>query len=128
MMTNLHLFLLFCGFIFFLIILTLLFRHRISEKDSILWLVAGVGILTLSSNVRLLDGMAKWVGVSYPPSLLFLLSTLILLGFHLYQSMQITKLNKKIREITQYVALQHAEEKPSSLDSVEKEEYSHFYD
>ncbi|MDP4162813.1 MAG: DUF2304 domain-containing protein [Bacillota bacterium] len=128
MMTNLHLFLLLCGFIFFLIILTLLFRHRISEKYSILWLTAGIGILTLSSNIKILDGMARWVGVSYPPSLLFLLSTLILLGFHLYQSMEITKLNKKIKEITQYVALRHAEENLPKPELMEKEEYSHFYD
>jgi hypothetical protein len=56
------------------------------------------------------DKTAKMFGIAYPPSLLFLLSTLILLLFSLYQTIQITKLSNKVKDISQYLALLHTQE------------------
>lgn len=111
MTSNLQIFLIVCGGLFFLVILSLLYRNKITEKYSVLWLLGGTGILVLSGNPEILDAIAYRVGVDYPPTLLFFLSTLILLGFHLYQSMEITKLNKKLKELTQYIALKEVIQK-----------------
>ncbi|MGV3488011.1 MAG: DUF2304 domain-containing protein [Tuberibacillus sp.] len=121
-----QMFLFACGLLFFIIILVLLLKNRISEKPSILWLGGGFCIFIISGFPNILDHLAKWIGISYPPSLLFFLSTLVLLGLHLYHSIEITKLNRKIAQLTQYIALANAEiegrEKQNEVEYQERKE------
>lgn len=92
-----------------LLVLRLLVRKRINEKNSLIWLFGMIAIFLLSINPEMLDVVAAWAGVDYPPSLLFLASVLVLLIVVLYQSIQISQLYVKIKEISQYVALLHEE-------------------
>jgi hypothetical protein len=109
----LKLFLLACGLAFAAIVVRLLLQRKISERDSIAWMAAAIAILALSAFPQMADKVAKWVGVSYPPSLVFLLSTLVLLLLVLFQSIQISVLNEKLKELAQRVALyRHLELKP----------------
>jgi hypothetical protein len=101
----LKLFVLACGLLFALAVVRLLLKKRISERNSIAWMGAALSTLSLSAFPQLVDKIAKWVNVSYPPTLIFLFSTLVLLLFVLYQSMQISMLNEKIKEIAQRIAL-----------------------
>jgi hypothetical protein len=64
----------------------------------------------ISAFPSLLNWIAEKLGVEYPPSLLFLFSALILLIVVLSQSMQISILNDKIKQLAQHVALQNIEE------------------
>lgn len=98
-------FLIGCALLFSTIVIRLLLKNKISEKNSVIWLGGSIVILILSGNIKLFDQLAKWIGIDYPPSLLFLLSTLVLLLCNLYQTIQITKLSNKVRDITQYLAL-----------------------
>jgi hypothetical protein len=59
----------------------------------------------LSIRPKWLDVVADWAGVDYPPSLLFLCSFIVLLIVSLYQSMQISQLHAKMKELSQAVAL-----------------------
>lgn len=101
----LQIFLLCCGLIFFMLIVRLLLRKKISERNSVTWLLGAAAILIVSANPGWLDRAAKLFGVSYPPSLLFLFSTLVLLVVVLHQSIQISVLNEKLRQLAQHVAL-----------------------
>lgn len=92
-----------------LFVLRLLVRKRISEKNSLVWVFGMLAIFILSVNPGMLDTIAEWAGVDYPPSLLFLVSFVVLLIVVLYQSIQISQLYDKIKEISQYVALLHEE-------------------
>lgn len=106
-MTNiLELFLLACGLGFLFFVLSLLLKRRISEWNSISWLTAAIVILIVAANPELVDWCAELLGISYPPSLLFLFSTLVLLLLVLYQSMQISMLQNKLRQLAQHVAIQ----------------------
>ena len=92
------------------VVLNLLLKRKISEWNSISWFTAAVVILIVSANPKLVDWAAKALGISYPPSLLFLFSTLVLLVLVLYQSMQISMLQNKIRQLAQHVAIQNRRE------------------
>ena len=98
-------FILLCGITFSGAIVRLLLRKKISERNSVAWLLSAAAILIVSANPGWFDRLARLLGVSYPPSLLFLFSTLVLLVIVLYQSMQISVLNEKLRQLAQHVAL-----------------------
>ncbi|WP_231956079.1 DUF2304 domain-containing protein [Aneurinibacillus soli] len=88
-------------------------KKKISEWNVITWLSGAVAILIVSANPELVDWLASRLGVSYPPSLLFLFSTLILLLVVLYQSIQISVLQNKLKQIAQHIAIQqHLDTKP----------------
>lgn len=102
----LKLFLFISGLVFTLIALALLFKRRINEFHSIVWLLGFSAILTISANPEWLDHLASLLNIDYPPSLLFLLSNLVLLLLVLYQSVQISKLNEKVKQLAQHISLQ----------------------
>jgi hypothetical protein len=102
----LKIFLLSCGLVFLFTVINLLIKKKISEWNVIIWLSGAVAILLLSANPEWVDWAAQKLGISYPPSLLFLFSTLVLLVIVLYQSMQISALQSRVRQIVQHVAVQ----------------------
>jgi hypothetical protein len=80
-------------------------RSRLNARYAILWLGAGVVLLTLSIYRPLLDYIAKAVGVSYPPSRLFQVAFLFLLCIVLHYSLVISSHRDSIRRLAQTVAL-----------------------
>ena len=114
----LKLFLLACGVVFVGIMLYLLIKKKISEWNVMAWLSGAVVILLISARPEWFDLLAKQVGVSYPPSLLFLCSTLILLLLVLYQSIQLSALQNKVRQIAQHVAIQPHVAPPQQADAL----------
>ena len=118
----LKIFVLLCGLSFAAAVVRLLLKKKISERNSIAWMTSAIVILVLSAFPQMVDQLAEWIHVSYPPSLIFLLSTLVLLLLVLFQSMQISVLNEKIKELAQRVALhQHIDQKPQQLSSHQQE-------
>ena len=88
-------------------VITLLARRKINERNTLVWIGGVIIVLILSANPEWLDTAAVWVGVDYPPSLLFLGSFIVLLIITLYQSIQISQLHDKIKNISQGIALQN---------------------
>jgi len=118
----LKIFVLLCGLGFAAAVVRLLLKKKISERNSIAWMTSAMIILVLSAFPQMVDQLAEWIHVSYPPSLIFLFSTLVLLLLVLFQSMQISILNEKIKELAQHVALhQHIDQKPQQLSSHQQE-------
>jgi len=97
------------GVFFSGMVFTFLIRKKINEKNTLVWLGCAIIILVLAVNPKLLDRMAAFIGIDYPPALLFLLSVLVLLMLNLYQSIQISVLHDKMKELTQYIALRDAQ-------------------
>lgn len=93
------------GVAFVLTVINLLVKRKISERNSFLWLAGSLAILVLSTIPDVLDVMARAAGVDYPPTLLFLLSTLVILFILLYQSIQISVLQQRCKELTQRLAI-----------------------
>ncbi len=93
------------GVIFVITVINLLVRRRINERNSFLWLAGSLAILVLAAIPDVLDIVARAAGVDYPPTLLFLLSILVILYILLYQSIQISILQEKCRELAQHLAI-----------------------
>lgn len=105
MSSILKLILFFSGAVYTVVVISLLVRGKINERNTLVWLSGSILILIVSANPDLLDWIALHVGVDYPPSLLFLFSVLVLLLVVLYQSIQISMLNEKIKELAQYISI-----------------------
>jgi|GEM_PF-2830483 len=85
--------------------LRLLLRRSISERSTVLWLFGTIIVIIVAVFPQLLNAVAYTLGVDYPPSLLYLIAILVLLTIVMYQSIQLSKLDEKIRKVTQSVAL-----------------------
>lgn len=105
----LKVFILICGLIFSYVIMRMLVKKRINERNSLLWLFSITVILVLSFIPELLKVLADIVGIDYPPSLLFLFSILILFLIVFNQSIQISVLNAQLKELTQNIAIKQLE-------------------
>jgi len=80
-------------------------KKEMAEKDSLLWLFAAVLVFILSLFPVTIVKLAGWIGVSYPPTLLFLLALIWLVSILLRKEVQINKLNHKITELAQKTAI-----------------------
>lgn len=120
----LRIFLFVTGLIFSASVFMLLFKKKINERHSLIWLGGVIAILILFSNPEWFDAIATRFGVHYPPSLFFLLSILILAFILLYQSIQISILYEKVKELAQFVALKSTEKGEGSdrMDALFHEE------
>ena len=65
----------FGGIIFFLFI-NLIRKSHFSIERSFLWIFAGTAILLITIVPDIVDNFSKWLGIYYPPSVLFLCSIL----------------------------------------------------
>jgi hypothetical protein len=92
--------------VFTVTVLYLLIKNMLNEKISLLWLFGSLVVFIISIFPSKLDELAHAIGIDYPPSLLFLLSILLLLFICLYHSVQISILNQQIKELTQYISIE----------------------
>lgn len=80
-------------------------RTNLNARYAILWLGAGGVLLVFSLYRPLLDLVARLLGVSYPPSLLFGLAFIFLAVITLHYSLVISSHRDSIRRLAQAVAL-----------------------
>lgn len=117
MSTTLKFTILLLAVIFVVTVLYLLVRRKISERNSFLWLAGALIILLLSTIPDILQILAHVTGVDYPPTLLFLLSILVILFILLHQSIQISVLQDKCRELAQQLAIASFNIKTGQVES-----------
>lgn len=118
----LQLFLISCAILFSTIVIRLLIKNKIGERNSVIWLGGLLVFFLLSSKPSVFDEVARSLGFHYPPALLFFLSSLLLLTISLYQTVQITKLSSKIKDISQFIALNLDENQSKCPPNHEKKE------
>ncbi len=80
-------------------------RSSLNPRYAILWLGAGFVMIALSVYRPLLDYIARSIGISYPPSLLFLVAFVFLLFIVLHYSLVLSSHRDSIRRLAQTVAL-----------------------
>ncbi len=93
------------GIGFVVAVLFLLITRRINERAALPWIVGSLVIMVLSLVPHILTVLANATGVSYPPALLFLFSSLVILLLLMYQAIQISVLQEKCRELAQNLAI-----------------------
>ena len=102
-----------------LIILHLLRRDHIYILHALFWIVIAALAALLGMWPRLIDQVAGWVGISYPPAALLLAAVLVLLVKSLYADITLTRLERQLRRLNQRVALMDVQSPPAERDKVE---------
>lgn len=107
---ELRLTILLVGGLFLSYVISLLLKRKILERNALFYIFTVIcfGLLTLFPDF--LDTLAKAAGIDYPPALLFMLGNVILLMITIYQSIQIAVLEKHVRELSEFSAIQFHEE------------------
>lgn len=80
-------------------------KHTMSQDESMLWMLGSVVILILSIWPNIVVWLSGIVGIEYPPSLLFLITSVYMVLFLFRNSQQISVLKEKNKELIQNAAL-----------------------
>ena len=89
-----------------LIVLELIRGRRLKERYALLWLVTGVVLLILSAWRGGLNSIAGWLGVAtYPPAILFAVTTLFVIVVLLHYSTVLSTLADQNTVLAQRLAL-----------------------
>lgn len=95
----------FFSIVILLAVTDLIRRNLLKEQYALLWLFSSFMLLMLSVWRDLIDRIADFAGIAYPPSLLFLISFVFLLLIVLHYSVIISKLSKENKALAQEIAL-----------------------
>lgn len=106
----------------FAIIINFIRLGILKEKYSVLWLASALAILTLSIKKEILDNAAVFLGVAYPPSLLFLVAFIFVLLIILHFSVVISVLHEKNKILAQELALLRNALKDAGIKVAERKE------
>ena len=80
-------------------------KEYLRVEYSILWLVTALTMVTLSASPRLLKTFSDVVGIYYPPSAIFLVSTLFFLSLLFHLSVIVSRTKENTKRLAQVVGL-----------------------
>lgn len=80
-------------------------KGKFSIKESFWWVLAGIIMLILSIFPKMIDLFADFLGVAYPPSLLFTICIIFLLFINFRNCKRISKQQQMINELEQNIVL-----------------------
>lgn len=99
-----------------ILVIVLVRNRRLSEKLSLFWLgFATLMMAGASFGLPHYLKLAALIGVVYPPSALFLLALLFLLGYTLYLSIAISGLSEQNKLLAQELAILRLEVESTTL-------------
>ena len=94
--------------VFMAMILEMIRRHRLQERYSVIWFIAGLGMLAGAAFPGLLEVVADAMGVRDTNVALFSLVLLLLLGLALNFSVIVSRQSEQITRLAQERALERA--------------------
>jgi len=93
------------GILLLVYIIRAVIKKRFDLYESIFWIFASVVIILLSAFPKSLDSIAIKFGVSYSPSLVFLIGIIFLLFINFRQTRMINDNKQKINDISQELSI-----------------------
>lgn len=90
------------------LILLLVRRDRLYLLHGLFWVLVAVAAALLGAWPGLIDALAALLGIAYPPTLLLLLSCLLLLIKALHTDIVNTRIERDVRRLNQRIALLEA--------------------
>lgn len=103
-MASFHLTSAFLGVAFAALVFWLLRRDHLQVMLGAFWMAVSLLVLLLGLWPGLLDGLAGFAGISYPPALLLLMAVLVLLIKALHADIVSTRLERQLRALNQRIA------------------------
>ncbi|MBM3678866.1 MAG: DUF2304 domain-containing protein [Actinobacteria bacterium] len=92
-----------------LVVIELIRKRRLKEQYALLWLGTGIVLIALSAWRDGLNTIARWLGIGYPPAILFAAATLFVIVVLLHYSTVLSRLSDRNTELAQHVALLEAQ-------------------
>ncbi len=89
----------------FVCILELIRRRKLKERFALLWLIAAIILIIFSLWGRLLEILAKIMGIYYPPLVLIPIIIVIAVVLFIYFSIIVSDQSEKIKTLAQKIAL-----------------------
>ena len=80
-------------------------KNKFSIKESFWWMMASLVMLVFAIFPKIFDNLATFLGISYPPSLLFLICVVFLLFMNFRNSKRIAEQQEKIIDLAQNIAI-----------------------
>ena len=103
-----------------LLILHLLRRDHIYILQGLFWIVIAALAALLGLWHGLIDRIALWIGISYPPAALLLAAVVVLFVKSLYTDITNTRLERQLRRLNQRIALLDAQSPRVDADQTER--------
>lgn len=91
-------------------------RRQLSEKYAVLWLAVGVGVLPFAFFPRLIDVLARLLGVASGVSLVLFAGIVFLLVVCVHLSWEVSRLEEETRVLAEEVALIRREREARDAD------------
>lgn len=105
------------------ILLILLRRDHIYIKQVVFWVAVTSAVLFFGFMPGVVDQIGHKLGISYPPIILALVAILVLLVKALLADLALTKVERRLRRLSQRLALLEGEQpefpSPTSCDQVD---------
>ncbi|HEX6500518.1 MAG TPA: DUF2304 domain-containing protein [Micromonosporaceae bacterium] len=97
------------GLALLLVLVNLLRRRQLREKYAVLWIIVGLLIVPLALFPKLLDTVARALGIASGVSLVMFLGILFLLVVCVHLSWEVNRLEEETRTLAEEVALIRAQ-------------------
>lgn len=93
------------GLIVLVTVINLLRKRRLKEEYALLWLLAALSLVVAPFLIDILDQIAVFLGVEYPPTLFLGLAIIGLLLIIFQLSLNISRFSDQIKVLTQEIAI-----------------------
>ena len=80
-------------------------RDHLYLGDGIFWIMVALAALIFGFSPTLIDKLAIWVGIAYPPTLLLIVSIAILLVKVLHADILSARMRRDIRRLNQEISM-----------------------
>lgn len=80
-------------------------KNKLSEKESIFWMLGAAGIFILGIQPKIIMILASYLDIEYAPSLLFMLGIVFCLILIFRLTISTSILNQQTKELAQVVAI-----------------------
>lgn len=91
------------------LILYLVRRDHLYLMHGLFWVMLAAAAAVLGAWPGLIDRLAAWTGFSYPPALLLLLASIVLVLKALHTDMLNTRIERDVRRLNQRLAMLEAD-------------------
>lgn len=109
-MANLQITTMALGLVLAAVILYLVRRDHLYLPHGVFWFVVAIFAIVFGLFPRLIDTVAVWVGVVYPPAFLFLAVGVVLFIKALHADLVNTRIERQLRRLNQEIAILGASE------------------
>jgi hypothetical protein len=98
-------------------ILYLIRRDHLYIRQGVFWIAVAVLSFLFGIAPNIVDTLGGWLGIAYPPTLIFLVAIIVLIVKALFGDIALTQVRRDVRRLNQRIALLEtdhpvAEERP----------------